>query len=848
MWGVPGGVAVQMGANAEDVFTIFNSNGSGTYIEKIEFDDGSTIDWTNGIRMTGAGDHASTFTGTTGDDLLIGGSVADQLTGNDGNDTLIGGGGNDYLEGDAGDDVYLYQGTGFGSDTIVETSGTDRIVLQGLSFSEIEISQVGGQVVIQSLLDANDKITVSYGQVEYLQTADGQLYDLVNMQPVDQGPVAQDDVFSGAYNAAITGNVLADNGNGVDSDANGDTLTVTAETLTTAHGNTVTLQSNGNFTWVPQAGFVGEDSFAYTVGDGHGHSASANVALSVAPPAGALVGTEGADNTNGTSGADMLFGLGGNDTLHGNQGADILSGGDGDDILFGDVSSASQSGDGNDTIYGGAGNDTIYAGGGDDVINGGAGADIVNGGTGNDTFVVDMDSHDFVVYRASNSTYYLYDAGGHGYGTDQLTGVETIQFNDQTLDLASLNLAVAGAGWGAQQTLEGTAGDDTITGYMVENLIHGGDGNDYLNGRVEADTIYGGAGNDHIYGFQKDDLIYGGAGDDIIYGDNSAATGAGDGNDTIYGGDGNDTIYAAGGDDIINGGLGADIVNGGDGHDTFVVDMDSHDFVLTHASASTYYLFDAGGHGYGTDQLTGIEAIQFNDQTIDIASLNLAVGGAGWGAQQTLTGTSGNDTLTGYMVENVIHGGDGNDYLNGRVEADTLHGDGGNDHIYGFQKGDVIYGGDGDDIIFGDNSAATSAGDGNDVLYGDAGNDTMYGAGGDDLLDGGMGADTLYGGEGADTFVFHAATAFDAVDKVADFNLAQGDKLDIHDMLIGYDPLTSSISDFVSIETVGANSIVKVDIDGSGSAHDFVQIAALLGVTGLTDENALVANGNLIAA
>ena len=45
-----------------------------------------------------------------------------------------------------------------------------------------------------------------------------------------------------------------------------------------------------------------------------------------------------------------------------------------------------------------------------------------------------------------------------------------------------------------------------------------------------------------------------------------------------------------------------------------------------------------------------------------------------------------------------------------------------------------------------------------------------------------------------------------------------------------------------------ANSKVEIDRDGTGGAYGWVQIATLNGVTGLTDEAALVANGNLLAA
>ncbi|WP_205371012.1 choice-of-anchor Q domain-containing protein [Thermoleptolyngbya sp. PKUAC-SCTB121] len=76
-----------------------------------------------------------------------------------------------------------------------------------------------------------------------------------------------------------------------------------------------------------------------------------------------------------------------------------------------------------------------------------------------------------------------------------------------------------------------------------------------------------------------------------------------------------------------------------------------------------------------------------------------------------------------------------------------------------------------------------SAGD--DWLVGSTGGDTLLGSGGNDLLWGGAGSDTLTGGAGADTFVYVGATLKSALahsrlsslDRITDFNPAQGDRL-----------------------------------------------------------------------
>ena len=122
----------------------------------------------------------------------------------------------------------------------------------------------------------------------------------------------------------------------------------------------------------------------------------------------------------------------------------------------------------------------------------------------------------------------------------------------------------------------------------------------------------------------------------------------------------------------------------------------------------------------------------------------------------------------------------------------------------------------------------------------------IYGDALDNVIQGTSGEDYLYGSEGADTFLFEAVNAFDAVDTVGDFDLTEGDAIDVSDLLSGYDPVNDAISDFIQITDNGTDSILSVDADGG--ADNFVQIATILNVTGLSDEASLETNGNLIAA
>jgi hypothetical protein len=68
-----------------------------------------------------------------------------------------------------------------------------------------------------------------------------------------------------------------------DSDPNGGSLSTTSGAITTAHGGTVTMHSNGTFNYQPQTGFRGpSDSFTYTVDTSEGQSATGSATINFA--------------------------------------------------------------------------------------------------------------------------------------------------------------------------------------------------------------------------------------------------------------------------------------------------------------------------------------------------------------------------------------------------------------------------------------------------------------------------------------------------------------------------------------------------------------------------------------
>ena len=483
------------------------------------------------------------------------------------------------------------------------------------------------------------------------------------------------------------------------------------------------------------------------------------------------------------------------------------------------------SGNANDTIYDADGDDTLVFGDG-------------------------IDTDDIRLWNANNGDLYIYHGVNYVRVNDHFDGtgeeIETALFLDGSeIDLVN-NLTITGSsnseyvyGLGDDNTLIGLTGNDTLYGGAgSDTYFHSlGDGNDNIyDDAGVADVIEFGAGitaddvrlwnanngdlylylgsnyikvNDHFDGTGEEietalfadsttlDLVNnltftGSSNSEYVYGlaDDNTLIGL-TGNDTLYGGTGNDTyLYNIGdGNDKIYDDAGvADVIEFGAG-------ITADDVRLWNANNGDLYLYLGSNYIKVNDHFDGtgeeIETALFADSTtLDLVN-NL-----------TFTGTSYNE------------------YVYGTGNADTLNGLAGNDRLYGYGDGDT--------------------------LYGDAGNDYLYGGFGDDTLYGGDGGDYLYGEGGADNFVFESASAFNNSDIIQDFNAGDGDALDISDLLIEYDPLTDAITDFVHITSNGTNSFLRVDADGG--ANNFIQIAQLSNVTGLSDEEALETSGNLITA
>jgi Ca2+-binding RTX toxin-like protein len=443
-------------------------------------------------------------------------------------------------------------------------------------------------------------------------------------------------------------------------------------------------------------------------------------------PAAQLFGGDGNDVLTGGSGNDLLFGQAGNDTLLGKGGNDMLFGGAGNDVLIG--------GDGDDQLFGGAGNDRMIWNPGDDndLFEGGDGIDTaeVNGGNGAETFTI--------------------TANGDRVRFDRISPAPF------TIDIGTTENLVLNAG----------GGDDVITA---------GNG---LAGHIHL-TLNGGAGNDTITGSDGDDTLIGG-----------------DGNDVVIGGRGADAAQLGAGDDtfIWNPGDGSDVVEGQDGTDTLLFNGANIAENITIAANGTRASFTRDIASVTMD-LNGVETIRFNalGGTDKIVVNNLAhtdvkevdidlaatIGGATPDGQLdtvTVVGTGSSDhiavTGSGTMVTvsglsetvNIDHadatdqltvlGGAGSDTIDasglpGLIVSLVLDGGAGADTLIGSQGDDMLKGGDGNDLVIG--------GRGNDVADLGAGNDQFVWNPGD-------GSDVVEGGAGTDTLMFNGANIAEKID------------------------------------------------------------------------------------
>ncbi len=210
-----------------------------------------------------------------------------------------------------------------------------------------------------------------------------------------------------------------------------------------------------------------------------------------------------------------------------------------------------------------------------------------------------------------------------------------------------------------------------------------------------------------------------------------------------------------------------------------------------------------------------ITSVSFASISVNTTAAEVAPVEIGYTLTDTDTpvGDSSSATLTLRTMSNNLFGDGAANTINGTSANDRIDGAAGNDTLNGNAGNDLLIGGAGIDTLGG--------GDGIDELRGGAGNDILGGGNGNDILVGGMGNDALAGGAGADVFRWEFAdrgvAGTPASDTIADFSTAQGDKLDLRDLLQGETldgGAIGNLSNYLFVERTGANTTIHISSNG----------------------------------
>jgi VCBS repeat-containing protein len=722
-------------------------------IEGFTFEGDGTWNWIDG------GDDDDNFQVQGGNNTIIGGEGRDSffITDNlSGSNTLIGGAGDDRFEIYGGRDHLI-----FGSD------GRDTIEVR----KDIDRSTIDGGA-------GNDYINVRGGEIELFAGAGN---DVIFSGSSELNAFGNG--IKGASNHTISGGAGEDEFNYVRSDAFNDVITdfdVNEDRINLINFSNIgifsdlDLEDQGNSVQVNFSTVVG-GRFGYQSSillEGVNISELNHTHFDGVADDGPINGTSGDDRLIGTDVPELFNGLEGNDDIEGNAGEDTIHGDEGDDTLNG--------GRDNDTIYGGTGNDHINGAGGNNRLYGGDGDDhlssnaafdnsvynatnVYEPGAGDDRVNLNYGSNTIKIEKnaGDNDTIQGFDVNTDQISLINLTPRETVT----TVNFENGNTLID---FGDSQTLLITGLSqadfnehlfDTVFPFGVN--LEGTEGNDLLTGGNRSDTLSGNGGNDHLIGKDGIDQLNGGEGADLLMGNK--------GNDTLKGDAGNATLFGDNNTNFHIVELGADILYGGDGND---------------------YL--AGG-SYN-DTLYGGEGDDVIYGEIDLSN------GAQMSGGDLIYGDAGNDRIDGGRSTDVIYGGIGDDTLYGGLsgwdaQGDTLNGGDGNDLLFA-NNGNAL------GLVYVD--ASLLNGDaGNDTLYGGSGDDTLYGGADNDHIHGSRGSDQLFGDAGADTFVFRKhSESLSETDIVRDFNSSE-DILDFTTSVTRTDDLTYGTLDATTASTLG---------------------------------------------
>ena len=772
----------------------FSENYSSYYrIEKLEFADGSVIDFTTtgvnliqsngskGIRGTEfadtiiADDTNHTIITLGGNDTIVSGSGHDRIEAGYGDDDITGGKGDDLLIGSYGSDTYRYNlGDGFDIIDDYDSSNTgaiDKIVFgEGITKDDLKFACRQDHLFITIKDDPTQGIRInfyfndssaSYYKIEKLVFADGSEIDMNTTNLV----LTQTDTAETVKATEFDDTIYAKGGNdtiyakgGNDTIYGGDGN----DRIEAGSGNDILVGGKGDDTLI---GSTGSDTYLWNLGDGFDtiddyEDPSVGNVNKIVFGEGITFNDLTFQNKNGgldiyvngdeTQGVHINFVFNGsNESYYQIEQLQFADGStvelsqigltfdqtNGDEVIkttaYDDVINA---GAGNDNITALAGNDIIFGEDGNDTINAGSGNDNISGGKGNDTLMGGT-GNDTYYYNLGDGWDTIEDNDGTEGNNDTISFGAGIAFADLTFTQRDTNLEIVIKGDSSQGIVINRFFDPSYRkNFCIEKLA-------FADGTIIDVSSLGLVlnqtnGSETIYGSDNNDTINANGGNDTVYGYA--------GNDIINGGSGRDTIDAGAGNDNITGSKGDDIINGGTGNDTYYYNLgDGLDTITDNDST-------AGN----LDKIVFGAGIVKTDLSLSQRDNDLLITVNGDASQGILISRFFDPSYRANFCVEKLEFADGSsvDFRNTGI---TFNQTDSADTVSGTAFNDTVYAGGGNDTI--------NTGSGNDIINGEAGIDTINAGDGNDTINGGTGNDIIDGGLGNDTYVYNLGDGFDHI-------------------------------------------------------------------------------------
>jgi Ca2+-binding RTX toxin-like protein len=440
--------------------------------------------------------------GERGSDQIEGGDGTDLVEGEQGNDTVDGGAGDgDTVEGNQGDDS-LEGGAG-NDDVIIGSTGNDKINGGPGEHDIADYAGTGGAVTIDLATQ-----TVSGAENEHLEgiedaiggSGGDTLIGSAEANRLDGGPGNDhleasgggDAAFGGPGGDQCSGGFAEETSCGPAAGANG--LAVEIYESIDGKSTLILTGSSGN-----DQGTVNYSGGSYTItgsdvtnGDPTNPDCSGGSSITCSGAVDAIEATLGAGDDELTIGQGVPHSI--SSTLEGGTGSDKLVGGAGNDVLY-----AGEDHD-PDTLEGGGGNDVLYGvnifhpkkDSGPATMNGGGGSDLMIGGQpcDGDTFDGGPGANDSASFARVHNSGVAVEATIGGTVIDPDMGGCTPGHIDSSTE-----------------KIEGSPGNDILTGDNGPNTLLGRGGNDKLDGAGGFDDCNGGGGDNSAVNCEKEAQI-----------------------------------------------------------------------------------------------------------------------------------------------------------------------------------------------------------------------------------------------------------------------------------------------------------------------------------------------------